>query len=250
MRVRRIREGGIDIEWCRYTDIRVAVDAKAAAHQLCASSEAIERVRIRLTGRVRNETLAEATVQCGPHVLRVQLVTGTDSVVPVLAERVERKLACAADGVPFWWFGSIDPRLTCASETKPIVRRKLVRLRRCSPCDAARDLEAGDYGTRLFIDAETGEDSVVFRPGIQSAADPLVLGLRRRRTQRPPLDASAPHLFVVAAPARVMAETAAMRELCGKGLATLFYIDDCWMRGRLLYRRYDQRLGLVIPTSG
>ncbi|MFC4125628.1 sigma 54 modulation/S30EA ribosomal C-terminal domain-containing protein [Nocardia rhizosphaerae] len=250
VRVRRMRGNRFDIEWCRYTEMRIVVAAKAVARDLCADTAEVERVRIRLAGRARNETLAEATVYCGPRMLRVQLVAGTDSVVRVLAEQLERKLTCAADGVPFWGAGSIDPRLTCASDMKPIVRRKLCHLRRCSPGAAAVDLEAGDYNARLFIDADTGEDSVVFRPGIQSCADPLALGLRRLRTRRPPAEDSAPYLFVVAAPAAVMTETAAMGELCAKGLATLFFIDDCWRRGRLLYRRYDQRLGLVIPISG
>jgi len=249
VRVRRIREDPIDIEWCRYTDMRIVVAAKAAAVDLCTHLENVERVRIRFTGRARNETLAEATVQCGVRVLRVQLVAATDSVVQILVGRLERKLVSAADGIPSWWSGSIDPRLTCASDTKPIVRRKLVRLRRCAPCDAACDLEASDYSARLFTDSDTGEDAVVFRPGSRSA-DPSALVLQRRRARRQPVDDPAPYLFVVAAPASVMTEAAAMRELCEKGLASLFFIDDCWSRGRLLYRRYDQRLGLVIPTSG
>lgn len=50
-------------------------------------------------------------------------------------------------------------------------------------------------------------------------------------------------------PAPVLIEEAAVTRLCRKGLPFLFFTDADSGRGRLLYRRYDGDLTIVVPVE-
>mgnify|MGYP007061293597 CR=1 FL=1 len=112
-------------------------------------------------------------------------------------------------------------------------------------------MDAMDYDVHLFTDAETGEDAVVYRGG------PSGLRLARQHTMYPPGWSWSPSttippvpLIVNSLPTPVLSEVEAVGRVCEHGLRFLFFTDDATGRGRLLYLRYDGRLGLLTPNAG
>ncbi len=174
--------------------------------------------------------------------VRVQLTGRAEEVV----DRTVARLARSLDGLgaPSWqprpWPDSARPLLAAVLDGD-VVRRKAAGARSCEPVAAAAALDALDYDAYLFVDADTGEDAVVFRAG------PNGVRLARRHCLHPPSTASA--ITVHPHPTPTLNELAAVRRLCDHGLPFLFYSDAVTGRGRLLYRRYDGDLGLVLPEG-
>jgi hypothetical protein len=129
---------------------------------------------------------------------------------------------------------------------REIVRRKAFALPRKTPDEAAFDMEAMDYSFQLFIDAENGQDSVIYRDEAdggccyrlaQAGAAP-----HRRGTVTVPLTTSTQ-------PAPRLSVGDAVNRLNLTGLPFVFFVDDATGRGNVLYHRYDGHYGLITPIA-
>ncbi|MEU6721152.1 sigma 54 modulation/S30EA ribosomal C-terminal domain-containing protein [Nonomuraea sp. NPDC046802] len=125
---------------------------------------------------------------------------------------------------------------------REIVRRKAYELTWATPDEAAFDMEQFDYDFYLFIEAETGQDSVIYhgRDGYrlaQIAPMPHKLG-----------PVSIP-LTVSPVPAPVLSVSEAVERLETTGMPFVFFADAGTGRGSLAYHRYGGHYGLIIPSK-
>lgn len=111
-----------------------------------------------------------------------------------------------------------------------------------TPDEAADALEAGDEPFHLFIDAESGSDSVIY----QGAPNGYLLA-----QVTPGLPVRGPSriaLTVNAIPAPRMTLPQAGKELAALESPFLFFTDEATGRGNLLYRHRDGGYRLVLPA--
>lgn len=130
-----------------------------------------------------------------------------------------------------------------AAQARQIVRIKPWRLERLGVDDAVRVMELRDYGFHLFVEAGSGQDSVVYHAG--------TAGYRLAQLLPAP-ERLAPHgvtltCFDRPAPALRPAEAADRMGMCE--VAFLFFRDTDRLRGSVLYRRYDGHYGLICPPA-
>ncbi|MGW6725641.1 sigma 54 modulation/S30EA ribosomal C-terminal domain-containing protein [Nocardia sp. NPDC055029] len=177
---------------------------------------------------------------------RIQVPTsGPGDALPVVA-RVEERLA--RRGVcwrPRPWPDPTRPALAVAGPGR-LTRRKMVAPVTCGPYAAAQVMDAMDYDVHFFVDAETGQDAVVYRAG------PYGVRMARQRELRPPragVGVDTTPIILTPRCAPVLTEPEAVIRMCGYGLPFLFYTDDGSGRGHLLYRRYDADLTLLTPAD-
>ncbi|GAA1971290.1 sigma 54 modulation/S30EA ribosomal C-terminal domain-containing protein [Catenulispora subtropica] len=125
---------------------------------------------------------------------------------------------------------------------RTIVRRKVFALEAQTPDEAADTLESRDYDFHLFVDAESGVDSVIYRGApeeyILAQVEP---GPAIRGATRVPVT-------VNAVPAPRMPVSHAKKELATLESPFLFFADEDTGRGNVLYRRYDGGYGLIVPA--
>ncbi|WP_033330821.1 sigma 54 modulation/S30EA ribosomal C-terminal domain-containing protein [Streptomyces novaecaesareae] len=119
-----------------------------------------------------------------------------------------------------------------------VVRRKEPSLVWCSPEAAARTMDAMDYDIHLFTDPATETDAVVYRVG------PTGYRLARTVAAGPPGRRTAPITLSPHGAPR-LTEAQAVDRLEGAELPFLFFAHPVSGRGRVLYRRFDGRLGLI-----
>ncbi|MFJ9453569.1 sigma 54 modulation/S30EA ribosomal C-terminal domain-containing protein [Kitasatospora sp. NPDC101447] len=119
-----------------------------------------------------------------------------------------------------------------------IVRRKEPALVWCSPEAAARTMDAMDYDIHLFTDPATETDAVVYRVG------PTGYRLARTVAAGPPGRRTVPITLSPHGAPR-LTEAQAVERLEGAELPFLFFAQPADGRGRVLYRRFDGRLGLI-----
>ncbi|WP_067689037.1 sigma 54 modulation/S30EA ribosomal C-terminal domain-containing protein [Nocardia jejuensis] len=176
--------------------------------------------------------------------VRMQCAGPANSVVPLAAGRLDRQVYRIATGAgPRWWFEAGRPALAGSSETVPITRRKQCRWQVCDPRSAVTLMDRMDYDAYVFTDSGSGEDSIVYRAGLAG-----VRLARQYGTYAPPVS-DGPPLTIDPRRTRTLAEADATALLCERGLPFLFYTDPADGRGRLLYRRYDSRLTLIVATT-
>ncbi|WP_433520200.1 sigma 54 modulation/S30EA ribosomal C-terminal domain-containing protein [Nocardia pseudovaccinii] len=202
--------------------------------------------RVRLTGPPCGEgpTLAQANVVFGNVPVRVQVPGPGEFIATFLADRLDRQLSrLNAEAVLRYWPDPARPPLAGPTDEKPIVRRKHCALLTGTPDEAVRAMDAMDYDAYLYTDAETGEDAIVYWAG------PLGVRLSRQHRQQPPESASASPLTMNPHPTPRLTEAEAAARLCRYGLPFLFFTDPSSRRGRLLYRRYDGALAIVLPAA-
>lgn len=208
--------------------------------------------RVRVTTPVDSDelTLVQANIRMHDTPSRVQVTGPRGFAVTFAVERLDRQIARLATNRSREWPDPARPPLTRVTEPRPIVRRKRCALLTGTPAEATAVMDAMDYDSYLFSDAETGEDALV------SWADPLGVRLTRQcSTHAPPTPADRPltvnslPLLVDSYPAPTHIEEAAVAWLCREGLPFLFFIDADSGRGRLLYRRYDGDLTIVVPVE-
>ncbi|MGW3960638.1 sigma 54 modulation/S30EA ribosomal C-terminal domain-containing protein [Amycolatopsis sp. NPDC005003] len=131
------------------------------------------------------------------------------------------------------------PSLPRPTGQREIVRHKRCPLRTMRPDDAALTMDLMDYRVHLFVDADTGEDAVVYRGG------PTGYRLSRPAGLAPPAGTvTAPWVVDVHPVPRLTAEAAGER-LDALELPFLFFRDSRTGRGAVLYLRYDGHYGLV-----
>ncbi|MEE1826200.1 sigma 54 modulation/S30EA ribosomal C-terminal domain-containing protein [Streptomyces sp. BE20] len=132
--------------------------------------------------------------------------------------------------------------LPCAAGPQDIVRRKQAHLVWCSPDAAARTMDAMDFDIHLFTDPATETDAVVYRVG------PTGYRLARTAAAGPPTRPIAP-LTLSPSGAPELTENQAVERLAAAELPYLFFAQPGSRRGRVLYRRFDGRLGLIAGAS-
>ncbi len=96
-----------------------------------------------------------------------------------------------------------------------------------------------DYRVHLFVDADTGEDAVVYRGG------PTGYRLARLAGLAPPAGTVTTPWVVNVHPVPRLTLEAAVERLDALELPFLFFRDAGTDRGAVLYQRYDGHYGLV-----
>ncbi|MFD8755388.1 sigma 54 modulation/S30EA ribosomal C-terminal domain-containing protein [Kitasatospora sp. NPDC059577] len=204
--------------------VNAEVDGRRIRVQEVAAElgESLDRAADALRGRIRAVTGAWAP-RPWPGAHRIASPAGAlvdaSAVPPVVPSAADRGVGG----------GGGDPR---------IVRRKEPALVWCSPEAAARTMDAMDYHIHLFTDPATETDAVVYRVG------PTGYRLARTVAAGPPGRRTAPiTLSPYGAPR--LSEARAVDRLVDAELPFLFFADPVSGRGRVLYRRFDGRLGLI-----
>ncbi|MEU6239232.1 sigma 54 modulation/S30EA ribosomal C-terminal domain-containing protein [Kitasatospora sp. NPDC047058] len=163
------------------------------------------------------------------------------AAAPARGARVRAgRLAVAAGGVGT----AAHPCTEIPYEDAPqhIVRRKQASLVWCSPDAAARTMDAMDFDIHLFTDPATETDAVVYRVG------PTGYRLTRTVAAGPPTRPAVPFTLSPNGAPQLTAHQAVER-LSAADLPFLFFAQPGTRRGRVLYRRFDGRLGLIAAVS-
>ncbi|WP_324194564.1 sigma 54 modulation/S30EA ribosomal C-terminal domain-containing protein [Nocardia blacklockiae] len=202
------------------------------------------RLRLSFVPGEQRVLLAQANFRYRGTPVRVQLSGPAGFVATAAAERLDRSVDRLTRAAGFrLWPDPARPPLASVTGRRVIVRRKECALRMCAPMEAARVMDAMDYDAHLFVDAETGEDAVVYWAG------PLGVRLVRQGLVRPPIPLEGGPLTLHPGPAPWLTDTEAADRLCRYGLPFVFYTDPRGRRGRLLLRRYDGDLSVVRPAG-
>lgn len=191
--------------------------------------------------------VVQANVRLPQAPARVQVTGPRGFAVTFAVERLDRQLTRLAARRGRDWPDPARPPLAEVTPARPIVRRKRCTLLIGTPAEATAVMDAMDYDAHLFTDSDTGEDAVV------CWNQPVGVTLIRQSTTGRPTgrgqDLLDPIAFQVRPePAPVLTEAEAVEQLCGRGLPLLFFTDVRTRRGRLLYRRYDGDLTIVLPV--
>jgi hypothetical protein len=210
------------------------------------------RVRLTATGSAAGprSSVVQANLSIdGWQIARTQVAeAGIRQATYLTAWRLEEQLQRAADpyGVRSW------PESPCRHRPEPIwvspgdrhiVRRKSVQLMRSDPVAAAWAMDTMDYDFHLFVNTETGEDSVVYRVGptgyrlasLYSATMPATDGCIPWTVNVHPI----PTLTLHQAAARLNETDLPFR----------FFRDAESGRGNALYRRLDGHYALLTPAD-
>ncbi|MEU6586249.1 sigma 54 modulation/S30EA ribosomal C-terminal domain-containing protein [Nocardia sp. NPDC046763] len=235
--------------------VEVIVDGTISAQEVHrARAEITEVLRRHGLAGSANVRLTRGAGAAGASVAQIDLcIAGTPvrcqidgpgtRALRLAAERLDCSLnRQLAQAPPRWAPDPARAPLVTIGEERPIVRRKHCVPHRCDPATAVATMDALDYDAHLFTDLDTGEDAIVYWAG------PLGVRMARQRRLCPPRDFEHLPLTMNPHPTRILTESAAALRLCGHGLPFLFFTDADDDRGRLLYRRYDGDLGLVIAA--
>ncbi|WP_439657575.1 sigma 54 modulation/S30EA ribosomal C-terminal domain-containing protein [Lentzea sp. HUAS TT2] len=132
-------------------------------------------------------------------------------------------------------------RLWSSDRYPEVVRHKEVLPVRCSPDDAALTMDLLDFDVHLFVDAGSGQDSVVYRVG--------PTGYRMARVVSPGPPATPPRLPLTFQPhpTPALSGEQAVHRLTDTQYPFLFYRDATTGRGTVLYHRHDGHYGLLTP---
>lgn len=241
--------------WSAGTDsaVRVMADGDVARLELVRAARAFDRVlrihdvdgtaRVRLTGPrcSGGPIVVQANVHGVGSRVRIQYAGAGGFAVAAAAQRLDRHLTRLASGQPVRsWPDTVRSQLAYVSDPRRVVRRKRFDVLRGGVRAAAAMLEAMDYDAVLFTEAKSDVDAIVYRSkqGI------------RLVPQRPPCGPRADSITGVhdQRDGVCCTESRAAALLCRTGLAFLFYTDRDCGRGRLLYRRFDGDLAVVVPS--
>jgi hypothetical protein len=206
------------------------------------------RLRLSETG---GRVLAQANALTAERNVRVQVsARALGDAVDELVDRLRVRLAEAADR-----WSSHSRTAGAASDTLPaeprairrrfdagerVARIKTVPLVWCSADVAATTMDLMDYRAHLFTDAATETDAVVYRAG------PTGYRLLRLFPADVPLGTA---IAVDPHPAPVLRLADAVARLDTRKLGHLFFADSETGRGRLMYRRFDHRYGLIADVA-
>ncbi|MCE7007000.1 sigma 54 modulation/S30EA ribosomal C-terminal domain-containing protein [Kibdelosporangium philippinense] len=129
-----------------------------------------------------------------------------------------------------------------AARRRAIVRRKSYPLSRCTPDQAALTMDVMDYDFHLFTDADTGQDSLIYRVG------PTGYRLARLSGMAPPSAPVTVPLTINVHPVPEATLEQAVARLTATEMPYQFFRDHATGRGAVLYRRYDGNYGLLAPA--
>jgi ribosome-associated translation inhibitor RaiA len=200
--------------------------------------------------------VAKATLDLGRHAVRAHAAAPTEhEAIDLLAARVRRKLRTLAERAAAErhegtepaageWRHRSTPRPRPSYYPRPAAERRVVRRKTyaaapVTPEEAADEMALLDHDFHLFVDAATGEDTLVHvRPD-------GTLALRRRGGDGAYIE---PFVFDTD-PVPVLALPEAIERLNVADEPFLFFIDSSAGRGAVLYHRYDGHYGLVSAES-
>ncbi|GAB4586919.1 dormancy-associated translation inhibitor [Nocardia sp. IFM 10818] len=207
--------------------------------------DADARVRLTRSRAANDELVVQVNLDTARTPIRTQISGPTGFALTFAAERLDRRIhrMTTAEGPRNWPDPSRAP-LAAVSADRPVVRRKAGYPLPRDIADAIALMEEMDFDACLFTDAMAGEDAMVYWSG------PLGVRLVRQRRMTAPKQAKLLRLTVNPHPTGVLTEPHAVARLCGYGLPFLFFTDAHDGRGRLLYRRYDGDLGMVVACDG
>ncbi|PBC78758.1 sigma 54 modulation/S30EA-like ribosomal protein [Streptomyces sp. TLI_235] len=216
--------------------------SRIAAAAGCANA-LVESLRVRLSAA----GLAQVNAEVDGRRIRVQeTARGVGEALDRLSEGLRRRIASVTGAwAPRSWPQPSRPPLPPVPAVigpQVIARVKSPALVWCSPDAAARTLDAMDYRIHLFTDPMTETDAVVYRVG------PTGYRLARTIAAAPPRGCAAP-LTVSPHGAPRVDDRQAVQRLVGAELPFLFYAHPADGRGRVLYRRFDGRLGLITGSG-
>jgi ribosome-associated translation inhibitor RaiA len=211
----------------------------------------ILHARLRITRHANpareRPVVAQANLDVNGRFVRAQVRAQTArEAVDLLRDRLRRRLRNILDRAADTRQGTeVDARQAAEPSPLPpeerrIVRHKTVTSARLAPDEAAGLLEDMDYDFHLFIEASTGQDSVLYRSGPTgyrlAQIEPGPGGLPASQTREVTVsDHPAPQLSVREAVERMGAWTQPF----------LFFRNTENDRGALLYVRHDGHYGLV-----
>jgi hypothetical protein len=132
-----------------------------------------------------------------------------------------------------------------AAEDRQVVRHKTFSLRRMTIDEAAYEMEMLDYDFHAFVEWGTAVDSVLHRPAPARGYRLIQLDPAPREVARGLVPVT---VSTTRPPTLTLDE--ATRQLETLGWPFLFYRDADMHRGCVLYRRYDQHLGVITPPAG
>lgn len=245
---------GISDAAAEYAQAKVATAMRVAG-------EPIPYVRVRLSElanpSIEQRAVAEANVDYNGRLIRVQAAAPTlreaiDALEPRLRARMERVTrhweairGSVPKDVPGEWRHSSaradrPPYFPRPSEERQLVRRKSYALAHLTIDEAALEMDLLDYDFHLFIDAESGDPSVLSRAG-----DTLRLARLRRHHDRKPSTSLPVAVWHHAAPRLTLDE--AIERLDVTSDPFVFYRDVDDGQAQVLYRRYDGHYGLITP---
>ncbi|MGN2640174.1 sigma 54 modulation/S30EA ribosomal C-terminal domain-containing protein [Nocardia takedensis] len=250
-------------QWTTASDPDLAVTTRGAVPpaDVTRAVRAIGRVlrrhhldvpaRVRVTAPEDHDqpTVVQANIRMHDVPTRVQVTGPRGFAVTFAVERLDRQITRLASNESRCWPDPARPPLARITDPRPITRRKECALLTGTPEEATSVMDAMDYDSYLFTDAESGEDALV------CWADPVGVVLARQRASfapaapaERPLTASALPVSVRPDPTPTLTEAEAATWLCRAGLPFLFFTDERTGRGTLLYRRYDGDLTVVVPA--
>jgi ribosome-associated translation inhibitor RaiA len=234
-------------EIARYARMKVT---KALRH--CPRTVIAAKVRITKHHdcAVARPVIAQANIHLSGHHIRVQ-VAGTAALqaIDLLEARLRRRVETtlrrrALHGAHRQVSGDNErpDRYGRPAEECRVLRRKALMLRRRSVDQAVQDMISLDYGFNLFIEAGSGQDSVVFRDSdarlhvaqVQPDPDHIAPGVTPYEISQTP------------APALTLGQAKERLELSGEPFV-FFRPSGAQpsLRGHVLYRRYDGHYGVI-----
>ncbi|MEY9836430.1 sigma 54 modulation/S30EA ribosomal C-terminal domain-containing protein [Streptacidiphilus sp. EB103A] len=224
----------------------------------------IRRARIKLT-RLPDQTLqhpavVQGNLEIGGIPLRAQAAArNVHEAIYLLRERLrEQLMRLLRAGSPYSGKAISAPReslhqhshdLHSDLDLPPVLRHRIMRRKsvvlRCETVDeAAFRMDAMDYDCHLFTDADTGQDSMVFRSG------PTGYSLAQLSAKSGPPRRRHLPVTVRPRPAPFLTPNEALARLNLTALPFLFFANTAAhpeARGAMLYERYDGHYGLLVP---
>lgn len=217
------------------------VIAAVLRHHGIASNDA----RVRVTSPTASgASVTQVNLRVGVTMARVQAAgAATGDAIGAAASRLDRQVRRLLHRWEPWSWP--DPHRPFLGGPGPstIGRTKQVRLRRGLPCQAAADMNTLDFDVHLFVDADTGEDAIVYRTAAFGTR------LARQHHMHPPSTTAGPPMTVNPRRVHMLTPVQAARQLSDGWLAFLFFTDASSGRGNLMYRRYAGDIALVCPES-
>lgn len=228
------------------------------------TDEPLLHARIRLSRSdnpaMERPVTAQGNVDLNGRMVRAQVAAANPhEAVALLRERLERRLKRMArhwqarrgsvpQAAPQEWRHTSEPAQRPEYYPRPVDERQVVRQKTFEPTyttpdEAAFDMDMLDYDFLLFTDAESGQDSVVYRAG------PTGYRIAQVKPDSQRAWNTAVALTVSPTPPPQLTLAQAQQRLDATGLPFMFYVEPESGRGRVLYRRYDGHYGLVRPAA-
>lgn len=214
----------------------------------------VDAVRVRLTRFRQSSAARPALVQVNLTVdgrlVRAQAAAAFFREAAVLLRtRVRDQVTrLARPGLPRPWPEAYRrhtqrPSVAVPSAQRTIVRDKRYPLSCCRPDEAALTMDVMDYDFHLFVDADTGQDSLAYRIG------PTGYRLARLRSLRPQAPPVSMPWTINVHDVPQLTPAQAVERLDATELPFRFFQDTATGRGSVVYHRYDGHYGLLTAAN-